>query len=48
MHGLDIKNARDRRPGWVPGGFLPAAGPMQAERRADAAGAAGKADLGQI
>ena len=33
-HGLDIKNARDRRPGWVPGGFLPAAGPMQAERRA--------------
>ena len=23
-----------RRPGWVPGGFLPAAGPMQAERRA--------------
>ena len=34
MHGLDIKNARERRPGWVPGGFLPAAGPMQAERRA--------------
>ena len=29
-----IKNARERRPGWVPGGFLPAAGPMQAERRA--------------
>ena len=28
------KNARERRPGWVPGGFLPAAGPMQAERRA--------------
>ena len=33
-HGLDIKNARERRPGWVPGGFLPAAGPMQAGRRA--------------
>ena len=30
----DDKNARERRPGWVPGGFLPAAGPMQAERRA--------------
>ena len=29
-----IKNARERRPGCVPGGFLPAAGPMQAERRA--------------
>ena len=25
---------REGRPGWVPGGFLPAAGPMQAERRA--------------
>ena len=30
----DNKNARERRSGWVPGGFLPAAGPMQAERRA--------------
>ena len=29
-----MKNARERRPGWVPGGFIPAAGPMQAERRA--------------
>ena len=29
-----VKTPINRRPGWVPGGFLPAAGPMQAERRA--------------
>ena len=29
-----VKTPINRRTGWVPGGFLPAAGPMQAERRA--------------